>query len=76
MYVEEIEIYQNYVRYLKKARVRCLKILTEHDSEAFGSKLQISPDFIVLATPRRDLSTKKSWKRMLLRRRTGSEERA
>lgn len=28
MYVEEIEIYQNYVSYLKKAHVRCLKILT------------------------------------------------
>ena len=51
MYVEEIEIYQNYVRYLKKARVRCLKILTEHDSEAFGSKLQIFHYSIVSQFP-------------------------
>ena len=58
MYVEEIEIYQNYVRYLKKAHVRCLKILTW--LRGFRSKIANFSRLHCLVIARRELSTKKT----------------
>ena len=58
MYVEEIEIYQNYERYLKKAHVRCLKILTR--LRGFRVRIANFSRLHCFAIPRSELSTKKT----------------
>ena len=58
MYVEEIEIYQNYVSYLKKAHVWCLKILTW--LRGFRFRIANFSRLHFLAIPRRELNTKKT----------------
>ena len=58
MYVEEIEIYQNYVSYLKKAHVRCLKILTW--LRGFRFRIANFSRLHCLAILRRELNTKKT----------------
>ena len=58
MYVEEIEIYQNYVSYLQKAHVRCIKILTW--LRGFRFRIANFSRLHCLAIPRTELSTKKT----------------